>query len=187
MYFFWNKKLYLSTERNDERAIVAFKDFYNDVTLEDSSQVNKKNEITIQVRNGETESISKLHDFLKKNIGFKITAYKGAPLICIEPIGPAYSLNNSKLSADKKNSLSLPNVASLDKTQTITVSNDQSMAQIYTVSDIMQYAHASMFNLCLMYGNRILTKSEYEAKLKEQNSIILELMKQITKQPTKGN
>jgi hypothetical protein len=232
MYFLANKSIYVNTERNDERAIVIFKDFYKDITLynkekgiifrdnrtvritndsngqnnfqnllnererlkkesmeAEESKVRKIKEeqlakIIMQIEKysiDDIKNIFELNSFLKEKKEFVFSNEESAPLICIEPIGPAYSLNNSKLTGDKRNLLSLPNIASADKGYSVTFSNDQAIAQIYSVSEIMQYAHSSLFNLCLMYGNRVLTQGKYETQHRELKNTIECLIERVTK------
>ncbi|MBP6740618.1 MAG: hypothetical protein KA146_11540 [Leptospiraceae bacterium] len=202
-----HKSIYVNTERNDERAIVIFKDFYKDVTINNKKTgtvlgwfgtktkfrlLNDLNGVSHQtlidtkldskkVDGHSLKTISELNLFLIQNPDFELSSEESSPLICIEPIGPAYSLNNSKLTGDKRNLLSLPNIGSVDKGYSVTFSNDQALAQIYTVSDVMQYAHSSMFNLCLMYGNRVLPQDKYEESYQKLRTSIESLIEKVTK------
>lgn len=257
MYFLANKSIYVNTERNDERAIVIFKDFYKDITIIDTKKgiplfrekriirilndsnalysnnfqnlLNEREKLTTEnseienktnkskeekakeIKNKEEivkierkienykinyiKTNSELNSYLNSNLSskekndssFEIKDEESAPMICIEPIGPAYTMNNSKLSGDKKNILSLPNIGTLDKGYNVTFSNDQAMSQIYTVSDVMQYAHASMFNLCLMYGNQVLTQDKYEESYKNLKVSIESLIETVMKRTEDKN
>jgi hypothetical protein len=79
--------------------------------------------------------------------------------------------------------IDIDNIASVYglRIRDFTFSNDQAIAQIYSVSEIMQYAHSSLFNLCLMYGNRVLTQGKYETQHRELKNTIECLIERVTK------
>lgn len=70
------------------------------------------------------------------------------PVVCLEPIGPAAkerTLIMSGSSGDAK--------ASIDYHDKIVT--------LYTVTEVMQFGHLTMFNLCQMYGNGVINKEQY--------------------------
>ena len=129
----------------------------------------------------------KKQTLLKQILSFGYNVYldngKSAPLICIEPIGPALTMNKTDISNDKRNLLTIDKLGSSDKGDKVEIVNTQSLGQIYTVSDVMQYAHANMFNLCLMYGNRIIEKDKYEDLLEDLNDSVTKMLGKITDNP----
>lgn len=195
LHFFTNEHLYETTERNDERTIVEFKDFYSDVviskkddksiklrfrfvndykSLVDTNSTSLNNDIKTD-KNKDLNPINTFKDlseFLEKNNQFEIVSMKQSPLICIEPVGPAYTMNNLKLSIENKDTINIPNVGGTEKLQKVNLDYYQSLAKIYNVSDIMQYGHASLHNLCIMYGNRVINSKDYKDILSTINNNI---------------
>ena len=165
---------------NKERSVIIFKNFYRDIEIKEKSNDNKRFSFRIKSVYDPSE------EDLKRNIykEFKDpveTKNVGAPLVCIEPVGPAFVANNTSLSAEKKNLFS-GNDLIIDKGTVLTLKNEQKLAQIYTVSEIMQFAHSSLHNLCIMYGNRVINQKEYDKKYESFTRDIKTLLSEVTKE-----
>lgn len=76
----------------------------------------------------------------------------GAPRMCVE-----YSTAAEVLDSTKSN-LSLP--FKVGKVE-LSVETAQSFAQIYTVGDIMQFGHATLYRLCEAYSNGAIDKEKF--------------------------
>lgn len=82
------------------------------------------------------------------------TSPSGGPHICLEYASPAEKLH------DREASLSIPIG---EKSAEAKYANAESLAQIYSVSEIMQFGHAALYRLCEASGNQVLDRDEYRA------------------------
>lgn len=82
-----------------------------------------------------------------------VTSGTGAPHICLEYASPAAKLH------DREVGLVVP-VG--EPSVEATYSDAESLAMIYSVSEIMQFGHAALYRLCEASGNQMLEQREYE-------------------------
>jgi len=75
---------------------------------------------------------------------------------CIEAVGPAAMQDNRSLSL----ATTFPQ-APVGKVE-IEYKNQETLAQIYTVSDILQFGHVALFRLCEARGNNVINNDKYE-------------------------
>src|SRR5690349_8145993 len=76
------------------------------------------------------------------------------PHICLEYASPAEKLQATKASLG---------VPIGDKAVQVSYESSESLATIYTVSEIMQFGHAALYRLCEAAGNGSIDRKQFEA------------------------
>jgi hypothetical protein len=78
---------------------------------------------------------------------------------------------------ETKSELQLSGALGAGKTAAVSYQSATSLAQIYNVSDIMQFGHAAMYRLCEAAADKFLTPSEYVAQLSDVLRTMRELLR----------
>jgi len=89
------------------------------------------------------------------------------PHLCLEYASPAEKLQATKASLG---------VPIGEKNVEVSYESSESLATIYTVSEIMQFGHAALYRLCEAYGNKAVDKDKFnelfDSALKSVNGLI---------------
>ncbi|HVU04314.1 MAG TPA: hypothetical protein VHE30_21295 [Polyangiaceae bacterium] len=98
--------------------------------------------------------------------------------LCLEYASPAQRLDRTKLAL---------NVPVGDKAAGVSYEASESLAMIYSVSEIMQFGHAALYRLCEARGNGAINADEYKLLFGEAMKNVYELIHlELTRQSVSG-
>lgn len=103
---------------------------------------------------------------------------------CLEAPGPAALLNNFKLDTELSGSSEKLANGKFE----VDVTNTQSIAKLYEVSSVLQYAHAMTYRLCEATINGFVDEAEFGenfGKINETTTRLIELQLRLAQEDTK--
>ncbi|WCL51474.1 hypothetical protein [Leptospira sp. GIMC2001] len=83
------------------------------------------------------------------------------PYSCIEFTGPGAREHNLTASQTISDVLKIPGIAEKNETITNIMQYNQKVVTMYTVTEVLQFGHAGLFNLCQAHGNGSISDAQY--------------------------